>query len=163
MTIGTKVFQDAFTKYRTDLAQVITYKHRDLTNSGTTRQRHARVMQARVALIAKIPDAPSPAALADRRPGVLAKLAPTNADQAAMDGREWAKVQAMLKAGRSIHQAAQDATTVERLAAIANNVEIWAYGLHTSNPEGFADDVREFVFDRLVALEHPGAVGAVAA
>ncbi|KAA9110369.1 hypothetical protein [Microbacterium rhizomatis] len=160
MTISTKAFQDAYAKYRSDIASAVRYTHRDLTNTGTVRQRHAHIMKARAELVSKIPSAPDPSLLTDRRPGVLAKLAPTNADQVALDGREWAKVQAMLKAGLTIQQIAHDATTVERLAAIANNVEIWAYGLNTNSPEGFAQDVREFVFDRLVAMGHEEAVGA---
>lgn len=120
-------------------------------------------MQARSALVNRIPSAPDPVALQDRRPAVIESLAPTNADQVAVQGHEWAKVQAILKSGRPIQQAVIDATSVDRLAAIANNIEIWAYGLNTNNPEGFAGDVRSLVFDRLVALGHEGAVGAVGA
>ncbi|WP_168627372.1 hypothetical protein [Cryobacterium sp. BB307] len=160
MSINTKPFQDAYTQYRSDVAKAVTYTHHDLTHTGATRQRHARVMQARSALINKIPSAPDPAVLQDRRPAVIESLAPKNADQVAVQGAEWAKVQAILKSGRVIQQAVMDTTSVERLAAIANNVEIWAYGLNTNDPEGFAEDVRSLVFDRLVALGHEGAVGA---
>lgn len=160
MALNTKVFQDAYTQYRADLAKATTYTHRDLTNSGRIRQRHARVMQARAGLVNKMPSAPDPSVFADRRPGVLAKFAPKTADAVAVQGSEWAKVQAILKSGRVLQSVVLEASSLDRLAAIVNNVEIWAYSKDTNNPEGYANDIRELVFDRLVALGHEGAVAA---
>jgi hypothetical protein len=160
MALNTKVFQDAYTQYRADLAKATTYTHRDLTNSGKIRQRHARVMQARAGLVNKMPSAPDPAVFADRRPAVIESLAPKTGDQVAIQGAEWAKVQAILKSGRVLQSVLLETSSLDRIAAIVNNVEIWAYAKDTTNPEGFADDIRSMVFDRLVALGHEGAVAA---
>lgn len=158
--INTKLFSEAYAQYKADLAKAASFTHPDYSHNGITRERARRVVEARRKFQAKIPSALDESLLADRRPQVLDALTPKNADQVAVHGHEWAKVEAGLKAGRVLQQAVMEATTVERLAAIADHAEAWAYGQETSDPAGVAADIRSMVYDRLVQIDYEPAVQA---
>lgn len=160
MAINTAASLAAYKKFKSDLAQAAKFTDRDMTNSGITRQRAKKVMAARQAFQAAIPNAPHPDTLADRRPTVFEKLAPKNADEVAVLQHEWSIVEAALKSGRVLQQVVHEATTATRLAAIAANVEGWAYSRDTTDPAGAAESVRSMVFDRLVEVGHEDAVNA---
>jgi hypothetical protein len=160
MTLNTKLYQKAYAQYRADLQQAAQWTHADYSHNGITRERARRIADARKKLQAKIPGALQQEALTDPRPKVLDGLAPKNADQVAMIQHDWGTVQAALASGRSLQQVVVEATSAERLAAIATNAEAWAYGQNTNDPAGVAADIRAMVYDRLVEIGHEPAVQA---
>ncbi|GEB94161.1 hypothetical protein [Microbacterium lacticum] len=160
MTINTKLYVEAYAAYQAELAAAATWTHRDYSNSGITRERARRVVEARKKFQAKIPAALRPETLTDHRPKVLDALAPKSADAVAVHSHEWATVEAALKSGRVIQQVIMEATSVERLAAILSHAEAFAYGQETSDPAGVAADLKSMVYDRLVQVDYEPAVTA---
>lgn len=160
MALNTKLYQNAYAQYRADLQQAAQWTHADYSHNGITRERARRIVEARKKLQAKIPGALQPETLADTRPKVLDGLAPKSADQVSLVQHDWGTVQAALTSGRSLQQVVVEATSAERLAAIAANAEAWAYGQNTNDPAGVAADIRAMVYDRLVEIGYEPAVSA---
>lgn len=152
----------AFKQYREDVAKAVKFTHPDYSHSGIVRERVRRLTDARKTLIAKIPAKPAETVVVDKRPEVLASLGPKTADQVAVQGREWAKVEAILKSGRPLEEVVLNTTSVERLAAIADNAEIWAHSQGSGQPDKIAGKINGMIFDRLVEVGHEGAVNALA-
>lgn len=158
MALNMKLYQEAYAQYRADLQQAAQWTHPDYSNNGITRERARRIVGARKKLQAKIPGALQPETLSDPSPKVLDGLTPKNADQVALIQHDWGTVQAALASGRSLQQVIVEATSSERLAAIASNAEAWAYGQNTNDPAGVAADIRAMVYDRLVEVGYEPAV-----
>ncbi|SDS15862.1 hypothetical protein [Microbacterium paraoxydans] len=148
MTINTAPFVQAFTTFRRSLAQAVDFTNPNYTNSAITRERFKQVMDARAALLDKIPaakDADADAQIAE----VLDGLAPKNADEVALQEVEWRKVSALVTAGRSLEALILAANPL-RLAAIAQWIEVSPEALASVDPSGVIAEVRELVFQQLV-------------
>ncbi len=156
MTINTAPFVQAFTTFRRSLAQAVDFTNSNYTNSAITRERFKQVMDARAALLDKIPaakEADADAQIAE----VLDGLAPKNADEVALQEAEWRKVAALLGAGRSLEAIILGANPL-RLAAIAQWIEVSPEALESTDPAGVIAEVRELVFQQLVEHGVPAAV-----
>lgn len=158
MTINTTRFVQAYLTFRRSLAQAVDFTNPNYTNTAITRERFERVMKARAALSEQIPpvsDADPDAGIAE----VLDGLAPSNADEVALQEAEWRKVQTLLGAGRSLEAVILSAAPL-RLAAIAQWIEVAPEALSSSDPDGVIAEVRELVFQQLVEAGVPEAVQA---
>lgn len=162
-------FAEAYATYRRSLAEALKFADPNFTNSAVTRRRIELIENARTALAARGPahqsipgnfdnTPPTPGA----RQKLLASLQPTNADQVAVQGREWDMTRQLLGMGRTIEQVVAGAS-VQRLVAIAANAELLPEVSQSINPEAHLDYIHEMVVDRLASLGHAGARGIAAA
>lgn len=116
-------------------------------------RRRTTIARAQEALSAHLPaELPE----VDRSPA-LDPLRPTTADGVAVQAREWRKVEALLAAGRNLGRIIANADR-DRLAAIADGIEVMPEVLNSADGERIAEEVRGAVFDRLVALGDKEAV-----
>ncbi|MEU4017236.1 hypothetical protein AB0E56_18415 [Microbacterium sp. NPDC028030] len=156
MTTNTAPFVQAFTTFRRSVAQAVDFQNPNYTNSALHRERFKQLMDARAALLDRIPDAKdadSDAQIAE----VLDGLAPKNADEVALQEAEWRKVSALVTAGRSLEALIRAANPL-RLAAIAQWIEVSPEALASTDPSGVIAEVRELVFQQLVEHGVPAAV-----
>ncbi|MEV8265203.1 hypothetical protein [Microbacterium sp. NPDC077057] len=156
MTTNTAPFVQAFTTFRRSVAQAVDFQNPNYTNSALHRERFKQLMDARAALLDRIPDAKdadSDAQIAE----VLDGLAPKNADEVALQEAEWRKVSALVTAGRSLEALILAANPL-RLAAIAQWIEVSPEALASTDPSGVIAEVRELVFQQLVEHGVPAAV-----
>lgn len=156
--VNTTKFVEAYKTFKRSVESATLFHDQKYTNSAITRERYERLMKARVALAEQIPAAPEgdpDVAIQD----VLAKLAPKNADDVALQETEWRKVQTLIDAGRSLEAIILSASPL-RLAAIAQWIEVSPEALASTDPEGVVAEVNALVFDQLVKAGVPEAVRA---
>lgn len=151
-------YQAAVLQYRTDLIASQRLHDPDLT----TQANQQRQADARAAARAKLreaipqrPDGPDP------RDAVLDALAPTTADQIAVQGREREKFEALLSRGAHLSQVIAQADQ-RRLAAVLDWLETSDQVLDSPDPQAAQAELRGNVLDRLAQLGHEGAREALA-
>lgn len=121
------------------------------------KHRQRMLAAARDALRADTPTAPTP--VEPRRVAVLDALRPTTADAVAVQGREWAKVEALLgdEGGRVLPRIIDQADRT-RLAAILDHLETWGPVLQSNEGEAIVTELRSRIFDRMVSLGNGDAI-----
>ncbi len=144
----------AFQRYRTELAESVKWSNPDYTNSGITRERVRRLMEARKNLLAAIPaeataTGPTPAEYID-------SLRPTTADQVAVAQFEWGQAKAQLDSGRFLDQIIHAASPA-RLRAVAAYIDTLPDVVSSIAPDEVVAEVKSLVFDRLADAGDEGA------
>lgn len=88
------------------------------------------------------------------------KIASQDANSVAVTQNEWAKVNTLLTAGRSLTHIIENAD-VRRLAAILDHLDS-DLAAHTNDPDGVAAEVSQAVLVRLAPLGQQEVIDAVA-
>lgn len=142
---------EAYAAYRASSRDAVRFTDPNWTNSAITRERARRLTAAREALRRALPAEPK-AAEGDpsKRAEALAALLPRDAKSIAVTAHEWAKVSALLDAGRSLARMLQQAERT-RLAAILDQLPT-RLAVESPDPSGAIAEVEGMIFDRLVAL-----------
>lgn len=139
---------------RRELASLVGIQDPHLTFEGLRARQRQQWGALRDRLTALMPTEPT---VPDRQ-GVYDSLKAKNADDLAFQAREWAKVRALLDAGKSIVDVTEGGDRV-RLAAILDNIETMPEVLED---EGVGEAIRSVVWDRLTETDRE-AQGVVAA
>ncbi|WP_430645348.1 hypothetical protein [Agromyces sp. GXS1127] len=133
---------------RADLLATALIRDPHLTPEGLRARQRREVEAIRGRLAALMP--PEPTA-PDRQP-VLDALTPKGADDIALQAHQWAKVRALLDAGRDLPTIIADADRT-RLAAILDNLETMPEVLEDSQPASVVEFIQGAVWDRLVQVD----------
>jgi hypothetical protein len=151
---------DAFRKFKAAERAAVEYRNDSLTSEALQQERARRLASARDELRKASPaEAGQDLEEAERkRQQALDALAPTNADSVAVIGNEWAKVEALLDAGRNLAQLIEDASAL-RIAAILDRMPTRLV-ITSEEPDAALAEITDLSMKRLAVLGNPSASAA---
>jgi len=146
--VNTATLIQSTVQARADLLATALSHDPHLTPDGLRARQRREVEAIRGRITAAMPVAPT---TPDRQP-ILDALAPKGADDIALQAHQWAKVRALLDAGRDLPSIIRNADRL-RLAAILDALETMPEVLEDSQPETVVEFIRGAVWDRLVQVD----------